>query len=504
MIRDEIIRNGNAVIDKTGTFYINPYNSNDDWIGLTKSDLSFLVAYHKNELQEKYDLLYRYYRGHHDGIAKKPLKAKFKPDNRIVMNYPKNIVRSFTGYTSSIPANIDIVDGENSQSGAIKAIDEQVKEFCSLNDISKLIAHETKFASIYGRGLALVYQDNLAQTRVVALDPTEGFVVYSQSVDHEPLFGVRYVYSNDKVLADVYCYVETVESTLDGDLSTVGDYSIAKNVAVDDVVGVVEFEPQPLSYGRLPLIEFYMDDEKMGLYEDVISIIDALDDAVSEKKNDVDYFGDSILKVVNALIAGKESAYKNLRDKKIIELTSSTDKPADASFLTKESADGTQENLINRLLVALYDITGVVNLNDRDFTNAASGTALKNRLQSMRELADTVASSFNGSIVAIIASFLTMNRQAEFIPNVRVKFNKNEPIDLLDISTAMVNLSNSVASGFISHETALTSIPLIEDSQQEIYKITQEKSSKLASLMSQFDEEDEPEALTSGGKADEE
>lgn len=492
IIKDTILRSGNAVIDKTGTFYINPYDDTGDWVGLTKSDLSFLVAYHKTDLQDKYDKLYRYYRGSHDGIANKQRKAKFKPDNRIVMNYTKNIVRSFTGYTSSIPANVDIVDNsDDTQHDLISTVDAQVKNFCTLNKLNKFLSHETKLVSIYGRGLALIYQDNLSQTRVATLDPTEGFVIYSQSVDHEPLYGIRYIYSysGDKTLADIYCYSEHFETNLNGDVDKFGDYSIAKGVDVNEINGVVEFEQQALSYGRLPLVEFYMDEEKMGLYEDVLSIIDALDDAVSEKKNDVDYFGDSILKVVNAIIAGKDNAYKNLQDKRIIEMTSTTDKPADASFLNKESADGTQENLINRLLVALYDITGVVNLNDKDFTNAASGTALKNRLQSMRELADTTATSFSESVTAIISSFLTMNRQSEFIPNIRIKFNKNEPIDLLDISTAMINLSNSVAGGFISHETALTSIPLIEDAQQEITKIESERASKISNLMTEFEDD---------------
>lgn len=490
IIKDTILRSGNAVIDKTGSFYINPYDDTGNWVGLTKSDLSFLVAYHKTELQDKYDKLYRYYRGSHDGIATKQRKAKFKPDNRIVMNYTKNIVRSFTGYTSSIPANVDIVDNyDDAQQNLISAVDAQVKDFYTLNKLNKFLSHETKLASIYGRGLALIYQDNLSQTRVAALDPTEGFVIYSQSVDHEPLYGIRYIYSGDKTLADIYCYSEHFETNLNGDVDKFINYSIAKNVDVNDITGVVEFEQQALNYGRLPLVEFYMDEEKMGLYEDVLSIIDALDDAVSEKKNDVDYFGDSILKVVNAIIAGKDNAYKNLQDKRIIEMNSTTDKPADASFLTKESADGTQENLINRLLVALYDITGVVNLNDKDFTNAASGTALKNRLQSMRELADTTATSFSESLTAIISSFLTMNRQSEFIPNIRIKFNKNEPIDLLDISTAMINLSNSVAGGFISHETALTSIPLIEDAQQEITKIENERASKISNLMTEFEDD---------------
>ena len=55
-------------------------------------------------------------------------------------------------------------------------------------------------------------------------------------------------------------------------------------------------------------------------------------------------------------------------------------------FLGRPSADGTQENLLNRLEKNIFSTSNVVNLNSEGFQQA-SGKALRQRMQAMINLA---------------------------------------------------------------------------------------------------------------------
>lgn len=60
-------------------------------------------------------------------------------------------------------------------------------------------------------------------------------------------------------------------------------------------------------------------------------------------------------------------------------------------FLSKQTADGTQENLLDRLENLIYQTSMVANISDETFGNATSGAALAYKLQAMSNLALTFA-----------------------------------------------------------------------------------------------------------------
>ena len=49
--------------------------------------------------------------------------------------------------------------------------------------------------------------------------------------------------------------------------------------------------------------------------------------------------------------------------------------------LQKSTADGTQENLLNRLETLIYQTSMVANISDESYGNATSGVALAYKLQ---------------------------------------------------------------------------------------------------------------------------
>lgn len=463
--------------DDNGTFFIDPRAHGD--FGLSYGDLAYMVNRHRQTMVKKYDKLYQYYRGNHETIIKKPRKKGNNPDNRIIVNYPKQIVKAYVGYFAGVNPSFSIKKDDDVSEEAYNTANKELDYFNNKNNINHFFTQQAKNVDIFGRSLALVYQDEMGDTRLSAFDPRRGFIVYADDVREQPVFGVRYkrIDNNGAVIADVYAIDNSVlvdEKGVRAQTST--NYHKYDVVATMDFASdqLIELEADLVGYDTLPMVEFNADDERMGLYEDVITVFDAIDSAISEKKNDVDYFGDVILSLMNMNF--NEEALQQLRDLRILSSRNTSDFPSTADFLDKPTADQTQENLINRLISAVYDITGVVNLNDKDFTNAASGQALKQRLQGMRQNADTKASSFDRSFREIYKALFTGLLMPDVVDDVIIRFKKNEPLDLLDLSQSLVFLSKAVGSGMVSQETALSTIPVIEDARDEMEKVKAERA----------------------------
>ena len=463
--------------DDNGTFFIDPHAHGE--FGLSYGDLAYMVNRHRQTMVKHYDKLYQYYRGNHETIIKKPRKKGNNPDNRIILNYPKQIVKAYVGYFAGVNPSFSIQKDDDISEETYNTANKELDYFNNQNNINHFFTQQAKNVDIFGRSLALVYQDEMGDTRLSAFDPRRGFIVYADDVSEQPVFGVRYkrVDNNGAVIADVYAIDNSILEDEKGvRVKTATNYHKYDVVATMDFASdqLIEFEADLVGYDTLPMIEFNADDERMGLYEDVITVFDAIDSAISEKKNDVDYFGDVILSLMNMVF--NEEALQQLRDLRILSAKNTSDKPSTAEFLDKPTADQTQENLINRLISSVYDITGVVNLNDKDFTNAASGQALKQRLQGMRQNADTKASSFERSFRKIYKALFTGLLMRDVVDDVVIRFKKNEPLDLLDLSQSLVFLGKAVGGGMVSQETALSTIPVIEDARDEMEKIKAERA----------------------------
>lgn len=468
--------NENVRMDETGSFFIDPL-ANGGEFGLSMEDLSYMVYKH-GELARRYDDLMKYYRGNHKAIINKAGKGIGKPDNRIILNYPKQLVNAYVGYFAGVNPAFSVGEDDDKTDESLERANEDMKQFNDKNNINHFYVQQSKLVDIFGRSLALVYQDETGQTKVTTVDPRNGFIVYSNDVSATPVFAVRYRKVNaitSETTVDVYAFCK-YHASENGSVSTKTLNYHAENIKVEPGVDdFVDFEVDSIEYGQLPMIEFASNDERLGLYQDLITVFDAIDSAISEKKNDVDYFGDAILALNNLLIDKKGLA--TLRDDRILVTQAVGDGQAtqNAEFLDKPTADGTQENLINRLVSSIYQISGVVDLNDKDFTNAASGQALKQRLQGMRQNADTKASFFDRAFKNIYSCLFTGLRTPEMAANVKIRFKKNEPLDILDESQALVNLTKAKNSGIISQQTVLENMSYIDNAKEEINRINSER-----------------------------
>ncbi|WP_270340856.1 phage portal protein [Lactococcus petauri] len=399
----------------------------------------------------RYEYLKNMYRGIM-AIDDEPKKDPWKPDNRLAVNFTKYIVDTFTGYFNGIPIK---------KSHSDKEILTKLQEFDNLNDMEDEESELAKMACVYGRAFELLYQDENTQTNVVYNGPENMFMVYDDTIKQEPLFAVRYgVDDNKKLQGEVYTLLETIK--ISGENSEVSFGEITGN-----------------PYSSLPVVEFFFNEERMSIFESVISLVNAFNKAISEKANDVDYFSDQYLAFMGAEI--DEEDVKNIRDNRLINFydknqnnqSSSTSK-VDVKFLEKPDSDSQTENLLDRLTKLIFQTTMVANISDESF-GSSSGVALAYKLQAMSNLALSFQRKFQSSLNSrykLYCELSTNVSNKDAWKDIEYTFTRNEPKDIKEQAETA-----NILKGITSEETALSVISVIPDVQTEMEKIKKEKSS---------------------------
>lgn len=384
-------------------------------------------------------------------------KDTWKPDNRLVINYAKYIVDMFNGYFIGIPAT---VSHDN------QVISDYVNDFRKYNDMEDSESELSKLVDIFGHAFWYVYQDEDGNTRVTYNSPMNMLVVHDNSVAERPKFAVRYMIDEETSAGtgEVVTDTETIYFTLDN-------------------AGDVHFSERTNHiYSKLPIIEVIENEERRGIFESVKTLLNALNKAVSEKANDVDYFADAYLKIIGMELDDEVSS--SIRDNRVFNLWGENGSQLDVDFLQKPNADQTQENLIVLLRDAIFNISMVANLSDKDFGNS-SGTALAYKLQAMDNLAKSkdrkMQSGFN-RLYEVVLSVPTTQVPADAWSELNYKFTRNVPKNTLEEAQIVSQLN-----GQVSDETKLSVLSIVQDPKKELERMEDEeaKGSELQRRMAQ-------------------
>ncbi|WP_061777545.1 phage portal protein [Levilactobacillus senmaizukei] len=348
-------------------------------------DVFSIVDYHNAYIATKYRMKRDYYKGRHYDIIHKDKKPLNKPDHRLVINLPKKLVNTFNGYFSGEPVSI------KHQSNGVDddTLNEKIQDWLNDNDAADVFSEWSKQADIFGRSYIYAYLDE-GKLYFTTCSPRDTIVVYDDSVKHVPLFGIRYSTGDEGATPTLITPKANFELKK-------GDKGVqVTNTDSNDSETVSKSDMH--DFPALPLIEFAEDDERTGIFDDTISLIDAIDDVLSSKTNDISSFADAYLLVTGQKLS--EEQIKDIRDNRLINLypvdsgafSGETSTQPNVTFLTPDANDETQENFLNRAIDLVYQISQVVNLNDSSLGMSAqsiSGVALLQRYQPMQAKART-------------------------------------------------------------------------------------------------------------------
>ena len=217
--------------------------------------------------------------------------------NRRVENHALEIVEFKTGYVFSEPIQY-VRHSEKSNLSVKPKSDEPQDEITlaitKLNDYMSL-ASKAKFDASIGRWqntcgtafrMTLPNKDfdktdkNSRPFKIDVLDPRYAFVVYSTGFGSEALMGVKFVKNaEDKFVYSVY--------------TTTRYYEIVE----DDIV-----KDEPHVLNDIPIIEYPANQDRLGAFEVVLGLLDALNDTLSNRMDGIEQFIQSFMKFINCEI----------------------------------------------------------------------------------------------------------------------------------------------------------------------------------------------------------
>lgn len=388
----------------------------------------------------RYDYLENLYRGFHD-VYRQPEKEQWKPDNRLAVNFPRYITDTFLGYACGIPIKKSHPD---------EAVNEALRAFEQRNEITDHEFELAKRCCIYGHAWEYFYQDERAETCLAACSPKELFCVYDDTVRTRALFAVRY-----GVREDGYTHF--------------GEILTRQEIAAFEGSDIISRAENP--YGRIPAVEWQLNAERMGLFEEVSGLVEAYNHTIAEKANDVDAFAEAYLVILGAEL-DEEGVYR-IRDNRIINLYG-TDNAKDilVQFLTKPTADGTQESLLDRLERLIYQTSMVANISDESFGSASSGVSLAYKLQAMSNLALTFDRKIEKSLrkrYKLWSSLATNVPDPEAWREVRIQTSRNLPKNRLEEAQTA-----QAMEGLVSRQTQLGVLSVVEDPAAELAQMDRE------------------------------
>ena len=228
------------------------------------------TAIHMQNLAE-IQYLYDYYRGRQD-IRLKTKESRPSINNKVMVNRANEIVTFKSAYLLGEPLQYVSNGGEDSVSAQVNRLNEFMQAE-SKNTKDKEIAD---WMHICGVGVRMVLPDEEGEEEgspvsIYTLDPREAFVIYHSGVGHKRMAGVLRQWDEK---GEPYLCVYTREF-----------YFEVKNGKV------VKTEARTIPY--LPIIEYPNNDARMGAFEVVLPLLNAINTVESNRVDSIQDFVDA-------------------------------------------------------------------------------------------------------------------------------------------------------------------------------------------------------------------
>ena len=420
---------------------------------LAESLILDLIKKHSKE-KRRLSKLQKYYNNENTKIATRKYKNKNKPKNRLSHPYAQYITDTAVGYLLGKPVAYATED---------KNLLETMTDIFRYNDESDNNTTLAKMASIYGYAYEIMYLDKNAKPRFKAIDPSELIVCYDNTLEENIVLAIRYydevVRNND--LEETVTRLEVYTKPTENDKGEI----IANGKIIRGTIRLESItleDEEDYYFNDIPVNVYINNDELFGDFEKVLSLIDAYDQSQSDTANDFELFTNCML-VINGELIDDEQA-ENLNDVNLIQFLNSD---SDAKYLIKDIQDTALENYKNRLNEDIHRFSFVPNMSDENFSNNASGIAMKFKLMGLENLIGVKEAKFKKGLmrrIELLCAYAKMKNNSDYsYLAIEPVFTRNTPNNELELSQIMQNLT-----GILSEETIIGMSPRVSDIQAEI------------------------------------
>lgn len=425
---------------------------------LTKDELFGFISYNESYLRPRFRQNMAYYLGRHR-ILTEDISKNDNIDNRIIDNKIKPLVDSYNGFFVGIPPTVNAEED---------SITESIQDWNGKNSFQDELNEVSKQTDIYGRSLIFVYQGEDSKPHMRHFSPEHAFIIYDDTIEHKPLAFVRYELDEGSPYTDATGVIQYSDYL----------YKFGEGGIIEDTEAN-KYAQNP--YGLVPAVEFYENEERQGIFEQIITLQDELNGVMSQKANQIAYFDNAYMYMFGVQLPEDTDGNPqfNFKNNRLIYAANiAPETSPQVGFIQKPDADGMQENMIDHLQKSIYENTGIANLRDENFAGNSSGVAMQYKLLSMKNKADNKERKFDKALKQLYRIvFQTLFNDAskqESWSTLTFHFTRNLPDDVASLISAAKN-----AEGIISKKTQLSLLPFVKDPQVEIDQINQEKEDSI-------------------------
>ena len=315
-------------------------------IGNVVQILRKALPYHwKNRSEISY--LWSYYKGRQQ-ILNSVKEVRPEITNKIVENRANEIVSFKSGYLMGEP--LQYVSRGNAENIA-DAIN-QLNEFVFAEEKPAKDKELADWFHICGTSFRMVLPDEMAGEddespfEIYTLDPRNTFVVYNNGLGNKPILGVKYVVDENGVV-HYSCYsdreyFEIVESK------------------------VVSYDTHIL--GEIPIIEYPLNMARIGAFELVIPLLDAINLTDSNRLDGVEQFIQALMLFHNVDISSED--FDELRERGAIKFKDIDPQlKAEINYLVSNLNQGETQTLVDHMYQTVLTICGMPNRNGGSSTS---------------------------------------------------------------------------------------------------------------------------------------
>jgi SPP1 family phage portal protein len=308
-----------------------------------------------------------------------------------------------------------------------------------------------KDISVCGVGYRVVLpkekRTGVSAVDILRLNPKTSLIVKANNIFKRKLIGATYTVTDEDVVR-MGAYTKDTYYQLEKDK---GGFQI------------VNIKPNMIG---IPIVEYANDDERMGCFERVIPLLDALNEATSDRLNGLAQFVQSILWMNNCEV--DKAQMDELKDKLGLLTKSEPGNPASVQYLTATLDQAQTQTLIDYLYEQILQIAGVPGREQSTGGNTGQAIMLSNGWQIAETHARSVEQTFTQSerqMLKVVLRILSLTETGEVadlkLSDIDIKFSRNRTDSLL-VKTQ--GLSNMLQAG-IHPLVAITHCGLFSDPQ---------------------------------------
>lgn len=438
---------------------------------ITKDNLLLVLndafIIHERNVMEM-DYLMRYERGEQPLKREKEIRPEI--DIQAQENHAAEITSFKIGYEFGSPvtfvqrAKVDAKsqnkeppeDGERKDDIRISLLNEMMfEENKPAKDV--LLARNFKICGVgYRMFRAKRDIDGVSVFDMAIPNPLTTFMVYANDAYREPVLGVTYSVTADRRKI-VGAYTKDTYFSLD-------------IPAIGPACGIRE---EPNLIGEIPIIEYVNDYDRMGCFERVIPIMDALNITNSDRVNDIAQYVQNILWMHNCQLDKEQK--KVIQDGGVIITKSNGDgKEAKIAYVSAPLNQQETQTLVNYQYEQVLQISGTPGREKTSGGNTGSAILLSNGWQlaeTQAKAMELVFSEAEKRSLRVVLAIIKKCKDDELpdvsmrdlrVSDILVKFSRNRTYDLV---SRTVSMSNMINMG-IDPEKAITVVDIFDDSHQ--------------------------------------